>query len=51
MKGTYTTKKVVTEASLIKGANLFDTFTETGVNVYYKKITKKDNSVEDYVSN
>ena len=48
MKGIYTTKKVVTEASLIKGADLFDTFTETGVNVYYKQVTKKDGSVEDY---
>ena len=48
MKGTYTTKKVVTEASLIKDANLFDTFTETGVNVYYKQVTKKDGTKDDY---
>lgn len=48
MKGTYTTKKVVTVESLTKGSVVFDTFTETGVNVYYKKRTKKDGSVEDY---
>jgi len=48
MKGTYTTKKVVTEASLIKDAELFDTFVETGVKVYYKQRTKKDGSKEDY---
>ena len=48
MKGTYTSKKVVTEASLIKNADLFDTFTETGVNVYYKQVTKKDGTKDDY---
>ena len=48
MKGTYTTKKVVTEASLIKDANLFDTFTETGVNEYYKQVTKKNGTKDDY---
>lgn len=48
MKATYTTKKVVTEASLIRDAELFDTFTETGVKVYYKQRTKKDGSKEDY---
>jgi len=48
MKGQYTTKKVVTEASLIKDAELFDTFVETGVKVYYKQRTKKDGSKEDY---
>ena len=48
MKGTYTSKKVVTEASLIKNADLFDTFTETGVNVYYKQVTKKDGTKDEY---
>lgn len=48
MKGQYITKKVVTEASLIKDAELFDTFVETGVKVYYKQRTKKDGSKEDY---
>ena len=48
MKGSYTTKKVVTEQSLIKDAELFDTFVETGVKVYYKQRTKKDGSKEDY---
>lgn len=48
MKASYTTKKVVTEASLVKDAQLFDTFVETGVNVYYKQRTKKDGSKEDY---
>ena len=48
MKGSYTTKKVVTEKSLTKDAQVFDTFQETGVNVYYKQNKKKDGSVEDY---
>jgi len=48
MKANYTTKKVVTEQSLTKDAQVFDTFTETGVNVYYKQRTKKDGSKEDY---
>lgn len=47
-KGIYTTKKVVTEQSLTKDCQVFDTFTETGVNVYYKQRTKKDGSKEDY---
>lgn len=48
MKASYTSKKVVTVESLIKDAQLFDTFQETGVKVYYKKRTKKDGSTEDY---
>lgn len=47
MKGTYSTKKVVTEQSLIKGAELFDTFVDGG-NIYYKQNKKKDGTIEDY---
>lgn len=47
-KGTYTTKKPVTEESLTKNAVVFDVFTETGKKVYYQLKTKKDGSTEDY---
>lgn len=48
MKGSYTTKKVVTIESLTKGCTEFDTFVETGSKVYYKQVTKKDGTKEDY---
>ena len=47
MKATYSTKKPITVESLTKDAVIFDTFVDGG-NVYYKQVTKKDGSKEDY---
>lgn len=47
-KGVYSEKKPVTEETLTKNAQIFDTFVESGKHVYYQKKVKKDGSVEDY---
>jgi hypothetical protein len=47
-KAVYSEKKPVTEETLTKNAQIFDTFVESGKHVYYQKKVKKDGSVEDY---